>query len=69
MKKKKYRFFYHYYRQYNCLSIHFKGKCYRVEDIKCNVPTESKWNKRQPHLTMRGWAEEVKIEDGVAEVN
>lgn len=55
------RFFYHYYRQYNEMSVHFRGKCYRVTDIICQVPCETKWNKRQPNLVMRGWAKDVII--------
>lgn len=63
---KKYRFFYHYYKKYKMMSIHFRGKCHRVHDIICNVPCETKWNKRQPNLVMRGWATNVKIEAGPA---
>ena len=64
-----YRFFYHYYKQHKCLSIHFKGKCYKVKDIICNVPTESKWNNSQPNLVMRGWANDVIIENEIAYIN
>ena len=37
MKNKKYRFFYHYYRQYKCMSVHFRGKCYKTDNVECNV--------------------------------
>jgi hypothetical protein len=63
---KKYRFFYHYYRQYKCMSVHFRGKCYKVDDIECRVGCETKWNKTQPNLVLRGWASEVIIEDNRA---
>ena len=56
-----YRFFYHYYKQYKEMSVHFRDKCYRVTDIICKVPCETKWNKRQPNLVMRGWAKDVII--------
>ncbi len=69
MKKRKYRFFYHYYRQYKCLSIHYRGVCYKVENVVCNVPCESKWSRTQPNLVMRGFAGSVEIKDGVALVN
>lgn len=68
MKTKKYRFFYHYYKQYNCLSVHFRGKCYKAANVICKVPTESKWNKTQPNLVMRGFAKEVTIVDGLATI-
>lgn len=61
---KKYRFFYHYYRQYNEMTIHFKKKCYRVKNVICEVPTETKWNeKEQPYLVMQGFASEVIIDE------
>lgn len=66
MRKKQYRFFYHYYRQYKCMSVHFKGQCSKVADVVCNVPTETKWNKTQPNLVVRGFAESMTIKDGVA---
>lgn len=64
--KKKYRFFFHYRKQLKCLSIHFRGKCYQVEDILCDAPTESKWNKQQPLLVIQGFAEELIIENNIA---
>lgn len=65
-KNREYRFFYHYYKQYKCLSVHFKGKCYKVNDVICNVSCESKWNKTQPNLVMQGFAKELKIENETA---
>lgn len=56
---KKYRFFYHYYRQKKQMSVHFKGSCNQVNFIECNVPCETKYNKRQPFLVMQGWATDV----------
>lgn len=44
------------------MSVHFNKQCTRVDDVICNVPTETKWNKIQPHLVLRGWAKEVKVE-------
>jgi hypothetical protein len=60
---KKYRFFYHYYRQYNCMSVHFRGVCYRTKNVVCDSPTETKWNKKQPQLTLRGWAKEIIVKE------
>jgi len=58
---KKYRFFYHYNKQQGKMSIHFKKTCSVVDDVICKVPCETKWNKIQPNLVMRGFAKEVVI--------
>jgi len=58
-KKKTYRFFYHYYRQYDKMSVHFRGKCFRAKNVECKVPCETHWKKTQPNLSMRGYAEEI----------
>lgn len=52
---KKYRFFYHYYKRYNELSVHFRGKCYRTKNVTCKAEVETKWNKIQPNLVMQGF--------------
>lgn len=66
---KKYRFFYHYYKQYNEMSVHFRGTCYRSKNVVCNVPTETKWNKTQPNLVMRGFASEITITEENITIN
>lgn len=66
---KKYRFFYHYYKQKKKMSIHFKKSCTVVTDIVCNVPCETKWNKTQPQLVMRGFASKIDIKNGIAYIN
>jgi hypothetical protein len=60
------RFFFHYYKQYKCLSVHFNGQCHKVKDVDCKVPCESKWSKRQPNLVMRGFCNDVQIKNGIA---
>jgi hypothetical protein len=60
-KPKKYRFFYHYYKQYKKMNIHFKKSCIVVDDIICEVPCETKWKKSQPNLVMQGFCTEVNI--------
>lgn len=60
---KKYRFFYHYYKQYNEMSVHFKGTCYRTKNVICNVPTETKWNKNMPKLVVQGFSRSIKVEE------
>ena len=51
---KKYRFFYHYYKQKHKMSVHFKGQCHVVDDVECDVPCKTKWCKTQPRLKMAG---------------
>lgn len=64
------RFFFHFnkpesLRQKKTLwSVHWKGACHITERIVCNVPCESKANKRQPYAVMRGFATNVTVEDG-----
>lgn len=63
---KKYRFFYHYFKQKKRMSVHFRGKCTVVDDIICKMPCETKWKKTQPQLIMQGYAHEVAIVENKA---
>jgi len=63
---KKYRFFYHYNKQHKKMTVHFKKKCLIVDDIDCKVSCETKWNKTQPQLVMRGFATNVEIKNNKA---
>lgn len=58
---KEYKFFYHYYKQYKEMSVHFKGVCYRTKNVDCKVPCQTKWNQRQPNLVMEGKAKGIEI--------
>lgn len=58
---KKYRFFYHYYKQKKKMSVHFRGMCMVVDDVICLASCETKWKKTQPNLVMQGFATDVKI--------
>jgi len=53
---KKYRFFYHYYKQYNEMSVHYKGVCYPCQNVICEAKAETKWNKTQPQLVLQGYS-------------
>ncbi len=63
------RFFLHYNKPASLSakrplwSVHFKNKCYIVDNIKCELPTESKINKRQPFVVMRGFANKVDLDN------
>ena len=62
-KAKKYRFFYHYFKQNRCMSVHFKKQCTQCQNIVCFAPTESKWNKTQPQLIIQGFASSIELKD------
>jgi hypothetical protein len=62
----KYRFFYHYRRSTDGVSVHFRGKCIPCANVKCNVPCESKRNKQQPRWVMQGFCKEVLLTDSIA---
>jgi hypothetical protein len=53
---KKYRFFFHYNKGKKAMSVHYKGTCYIVNNVVCDVPCETKWRPTQPHLVMQGFA-------------
>lgn len=55
----KHRFFYHYFRQKDMMTIHFDNVCYLVNDVVCQVSCETKWSVRQPRLRMVGWATRI----------
>lgn len=65
-KKNTYRFFYHFFKQKGRMSVHFRDMCTVVDDVVCEVPCETKWNKIQPRLVMQGYATEVSIKDNKA---
>ena len=43
------------------MSVHFRGKCYIVENVICEVESQTKWNKTQPRVVMRGFADTVVV--------
>lgn len=65
----KYRFFYHYYKAKGKMSVHFRGICYVVDNVVCMAPCETKWNRTQPRLIMRGFASDLTIKDKVAYIS
>ena len=65
---KDYVFFYHYYKRYNEMTIHFRGKCLRVKNVVCNVPCSTKWSENQPYLVMKGKCKNVEIKDDVGTI-
>lgn len=56
----RYRFFFHYHRHgERKMTVHFRGKCIQVDEVICKRPCETKWNKKQPRLVMRGYCKGV----------
>lgn len=66
---KKYRFFYHFYRKYNCMSVHYRGTCYRTPNVVCRAEAETKWNKTQPRLVIQGFSSGIEVEDNMITIN
>lgn len=65
----KYRFFYHFNKQKKRMTVHFKNQCMIVDNIICEPRCETKWNKRQPYLVMRGFCHNITIKDNTAVIN
>lgn len=63
------RFFYHYRRCDKRMSVHFRGTCIPVQDVRCLVPCETKRNRRQPFLVMQGFASKVDVINDVAVIS
>jgi hypothetical protein len=61
------RFFFHFNRPASLkagtpkLSIHWNNSCRIVDKIICNVPTESRINKRQPRVVMIGKSNYIEV--------
>jgi hypothetical protein len=62
------RFFYHYNKHQNKMTIHWKKQCIIVKNIKCNVPCETHWSLKQPRIIIRGFANDVTIEGEIATI-
>ena len=72
MKKK--RFWFHYNKPASRkrgkpqITVHWRGKCLTVDNLKCEVPTEGHIQNQQPLFVVRGWAEKIKIKNQVAHI-
>ena len=60
---KQYRFFFHYRKSTNGMTVHFRGKCIPTKNVECRVPVETKYSHVQPRLVLRGYCKEI-IEQG-----
>jgi len=59
---KVYRFFFHYRKSTNGMTLHYRGKCYPCKNVECLVPVVTKFNdKQQPHLVMQGFATSISV--------
>ena len=72
MKKK---FFYHYNKPMSqrekrpIISLHYLDKCHMLTGLVVDVRTVSRIRKKQPFFVMEGYANDVKIIDGIAHIN
>jgi hypothetical protein len=66
------RFFFHFNKPLSkqrkgvVWSVHYKNQCMFVNNIICNVPCESKTNRRQPYAVIRGMANDITIVENTA---
>ena len=65
---KRWRFFFHYNKQTGNMTVHFRGQCNSVTYVDCRVPCNSKYNKTQPKLVMRGFAHAVHLSHDTATI-
>ena len=62
-------FFFHYNKPAsqksgsNKISVHFKKKCYIVDNVVVKVPTFGHSNKTQPRFVMKGKCNNVTVDD------
>lgn len=67
-----YSFFFHYNKPASVksgrpqITVHHKGICYIVDNLKCKVMTHGKIRKSQPRFVVAGKANSVIIKDGIA---
>jgi hypothetical protein len=43
------------------MTVHYRGTCIPVKNVKCEVPCNTKWNRIQPHIVMQGFAEDIEV--------
>lgn len=55
------RFFYHFAKCRKEMTVHFIGSCYPCKNVICNVPCETKWDKKQPLLVMQGFCSNIEM--------
>jgi L-aminopeptidase/D-esterase-like protein len=76
--KKPHRFFFHLNKPRTreaglpVWSFHYEGTCYIANKIVCDVPLETKSNKRQPYAVVQGMARTVRMHaqsDGTVEIH
>ena len=69
---KKYVFFFHYNKPLSkkagkpIITLHFKNKCYMVENIVCNASTYGHLNKSQPFFVIKGKSSKISITNRIA---
>jgi hypothetical protein len=69
------KFYYHYNKPMSqrkgipIISLHYKDQCHFIRELDCQVPTKSRFQKRQPRYVMTGNAKRIIISrQGVATI-
>lgn len=60
---KKYRFFYHWRKCDDRMTVHFRGRCINVYGVTCRAECEEKRNVHQPRLVMQGFTSAVEVKN------
>jgi hypothetical protein len=69
---KPFSFFFHYNKPASLkrgkptISVHYKGACHLVDNVKCFVTTEGRVKATSPKFVMAGKAYHVEVVKGVA---
>lgn len=63
------RFFFHFRKSTGELTLHYNKSCIPVKNVVCNVKLETKWNKQQPRVVLRGFSKDIKIINNTAYIN
>tara|TARA_B100000035_G_scaffold315197_1_gene334378 strand:+ start:2009 stop:2257 length:249 start_codon:yes stop_codon:yes gene_type:complete len=56
------RFFYHYNKHQQRMTVHWRGSCLLVDEIVCHTAAETKTSDTQPKYVLQGWATMVNLE-------
>lgn len=68
----KYAFWFHYNKPASAkrgrpqITVHYRGQCHIVDNIRCGVPTEGRLRQRQPRFVVAGRCSVMSVVGGVA---
>ncbi len=63
------RFYFHYHKAKDMMTVHWNGQCHSVLHVVCYARTETKRRARQPRLVIQGFTTYISFEEGVARIH